>query len=158
MLLIDRLMGVILLKIDAIFWYFAGQSLHSHTIFQLTQETISPKLTLPTHSIPSPQYPLIPTILHLSAILLPSIYSKLPTPYLTPYSPLFSTSLYTYTYTLPYTYSTQAKSTLLHKLLKRFKHPEINLHHAIQPHKYFTISLELPICPIFSFWAIIPNI
>ena len=86
MLLMYRLMGVILLKIDSIFWYFAGQSLHSHTIFQLTQltqETISSHLSSQLHSSPlpySPHNPLIPTILPFSAIILPYLYSKLSYP------------------------------------------------------------------------------
>lgn len=67
MLLIDRLTGVILFKIESIFWYFAVQSLHSHTIFSIP------------HS-PPPHNPLIPTIFPFSVILLPYLYSKLPPP------------------------------------------------------------------------------
>ena len=91
MLLIDRLMGVILLEIDSIFWYFAGQFLHSHTIFQLHS-------TPPNYSL-HPNNPLIPTIFPFSAILLPYLYSKLPSHYLSTYSCLFSTSLHTSTHT-----------------------------------------------------------
>ena len=98
--LIDRLMGVILLEIDSIFWYFAGQFLHSHTIFQLTTSSTPPNYSPPPHNH------LIPTIFPFSAILLPYLYSKLPSHYLTPYSPLFSTSLYTSTHTMLHIYST----------------------------------------------------
>ena len=89
MLLIDRLTGVILFKIESIFWYFAVQSLHSHTIFQLHS-------TPPNYSS-HPNNPLIPTIFPFSAILLPYLYSKLPSPLFNSIQPpIFHQSIHLY--------------------------------------------------------------
>ena len=105
MLLIDRLTG----------GYFT-QNWLNFLIFCRAVPTLTHYFSTPPHSLSSSSHPnnhLIPTIFPFSAILLPYLYSKLPYPYLTPYIPLFSTSLYTSTHTILHIYSnSQSTKTL----------------------------------------------